>query len=192
MLEQTTVAEQTTTVAQTTAVEETTTGIFKNFTGVIDIARSATEVQATVGGQNSRLAMIIDLVNQYLVIPVVEKSAELIANLIFEKEEVFVIEDETQRTEIIDDNVRDGDYKYLYGDRNALQARRFKLKEMFDICSNMLNLFPDLKEGINSTEAMKFVLEQYGYDNFERFKKDEFSGKTDYAPNSSPARNDTF
>ena len=173
-------------------IEETTTGIFKNFTGVIDKARSATEVQATVGGQNSRLSMIIDLINQYLVIPVVEKSAELIANLIFEKEEVFVVEDENQRTEIIDDNVREGDYKYLYGDRNALQARRFKLKEMFDICSNMLNLFPDLKDGINSAEALKFVLEQYGYDNFERFKKDEFYGRTDLAPNSSPEGNAPF
>ena len=30
-------------------IEETSTGIFKNFTGVIDKARSATEVQATVG-----------------------------------------------------------------------------------------------------------------------------------------------
>ncbi|MCR4881832.1 MAG: hypothetical protein K6A44_07775 [bacterium] len=171
-------------------VEETSTGIFKNFTGVIDKTRSATEVQATVGGQNSRLAMIIDLINQYLVIPVIEKSAELIANLIFEKEEIFVTEDENQRTEIIDDNVRDGDYKYLYGDRNAVQLRRFKLKEMFDICSNMLNLFPDLKEGINSAEALKFVLEQYGYDNFERFKKDEFSGKSDDSSASFAKRND--
>ena len=159
-------------------IEETSTGIFKNFTGVIDRARSATEVQATVGGQNARLAMIIDLINQYLVIPVIEKAAELIANLIFEKEELFVIEDESQRTEIIDDNVRTGDYKYLYGDRNAVQVRRFKLKEMFDICSNMLNVFPDLKNGIDSAEALKFVLEQYGYDNFERFKKNEFSRKT--------------
>ena len=136
--------------------------------------------------------MIIDLINQYLVVPVVEKSAELIANLIFEKEEIFVIEDENQRTEIIDDNVRDGDYKYLYGDRNAIQARRFKLKEMFDICSNMLNLFPDLKEGINSAEALKFVLEQYGYDNFERFKKDEFSRKTDDASTSPFEGNGSF
>ena len=154
-------------------IEETSTGIFKNFTGVIDKTRSATEVQATIGGQNARLAMIIDMINQYLVIPVIEKSAELIANLIFDKEEIFVTENETQRTEIIDDNVRDADYQYLYGDRNALQMRRFKLKEMFDICSSMLNIFPDLKEGINSTEALKFVLEQYGYDNFERFKQNE-------------------
>ena len=69
-------------------VEETATGIFKNFAGVIDKTRSATEVQATLGGQNSRLAMIIDQINQYLVIPIVEKSAELIANLIFEKEAI--------------------------------------------------------------------------------------------------------
>ena len=169
-------------------VEETATGIFKNFTGVIDKTRSATEVQATLGGQNSRLAMIIDQINQYLVIPIVEKSAELIANLIFEKEEIYVNEDENQRTEFIDANVRNGDYKYLYGDRNAVQVRRFKVKEMFDICSNILKTFPQLQNSINPLEAFKFVLEQYGYDNFERFKKNEISGGINFPSNFSAKR----
>lgn len=172
-------------------IEETSTGIFKNFTGVIDKARSATEVQATVGGQNSRLAMIIDQINQYLIIPVVEKSADLIANLIFDKEEIFVVEDEKQRTEFIDDNVRGGEYKYLYGDRNAMQIRKFKVKEMFDICANILKAFPELKNSINSIEAFKFVLEQYGYDNFERFKKNEMVEQFNFTPNFSTQRNDT-
>ena len=172
-------------------IEETSTGIFKNFTGVIDKARSATEVQATVGGQNSRLAMIIDQINQYLIIPVVEKSADLIANLIFDKEEIFVVEDEKQRTEFIDDNVRGGEYKYLYGDRNAMQIRKFKVKEMFDICANILKAFPELKNSINSLEAFKFVLEQYGYDNFERFKKNEMVEQFNFTPNFSTQRNDT-
>ena len=169
-------------------VEETATGIFKNFTGVIDKTRSATEVQATIGGQNSRLAMIIDQINQYLVIPIIEKSAELIANLIFEKEEIFVNEDENQKTEFIDANVRNGNYKYLYGDRNAMQVRKFKVKEMFDICSNMLKTFPELQNLINPLEAFKFVLEQYGYDNFERFRKDEISGGINFSSNFSAQR----
>ena len=154
-------------------VEETSTGIFKNFTGVIDKARSATEVEATVGGQNSRLAMIIDQINQNLVIPIIEKSADLIANLIFDDEIVFVSNSENNYSLIINNEIRDGDYKYLYGDRNAVQLRKFKAKEMFDVCANVLNAFPDLKSRINPDEALRFVLEQYGYDNFERFKSDE-------------------
>lgn len=156
-------------------IEETATGIFKNFTGVIDKARSATEVQATVGGQNSRLSMIIDNINQYLIIPIIEKSADLIANLIFEDEEIFIKEDETSKTLKINNAVREANYKYLYGDRNSMQLRKFKVKEMFDICSNLLKTFPELRNTINIEEAFKFVLEQYGYDNFERFKKNEIS-----------------
>jgi len=156
-------------------IEETATGIFKNFTGVIDKARSATEVQATVGGQNSRLSMIIDNINQYLIIPIIEKSADLIANLIFEDEEIFIKEDETSKTLKINNAVREANYKYLYGDRNSMQLRKYKVKEMFDICSNLLKTFPELRNTINIEEAFKFVLEQYGYDNFERFKKNEIS-----------------
>ena len=162
-------------------VEETSTGIFKNFAGVIDKARSATEVQATVGGQNSRLAMIIDLINQNLVIPVVEKSAELLANLIFEQEEVFISDQNKKYSITVNDEVRCGNYKYIYGDRNSVQLRKFKAKEMFDICGNLLKVFPELKNSINAIEAFKFVLEQYGYDNFERFSKDELSRKTNFA-----------
>jgi len=170
-------------------IEETSTGIFKNFTGVIDKTRSATEVEATIGGQNSRLSMIIDEINQHLIIPVIEKSADLIANLIFDEEQIFVQENEIPQTIVINNDVRDGDYKYIYGDRNAMQLRKFKVKEMFDICTNMLKTFPELKETINSAEAFKFVLEQYGYDNFERFKQNEIRGNVDSASNIHSARN---
>ncbi|MCQ2957366.1 MAG: hypothetical protein MJ180_00525 [Candidatus Gastranaerophilales bacterium] len=168
-------------------IEETSTGIFKNFGGVIDKTRTATEVEATVGGQNSRLAMIIDQINQYLIIPVIEKSADLIANLIFDKETIFINQNEGSITEVIDENVRNGEYKYIYGDRNAVQVRKFKIKEMLDICANMLKTFPELQKNINPTEALKFVLEQYGYDNFERFKNNDIIENNEQSPDLSSA-----
>jgi len=171
-------------------IEETSTGIFKNFTGVIDKTKTATEIEATLGGQNSRLAMIIDQINQYLIIPVVEKAADLISNLIFEKETIFITENDTITTEIIDENVRNGEYKYIYGDRNALQVRKFKVKEMLDICTNMLKVFPELKTTINPLEALKFVLEQYGYDNFERFKNNDAIRNNEPTSNLSSTWND--
>ena len=166
-------------------IEETTTGIFKNFAGMIDKTKTATEIEVTLGGQNSRLAMIIDQINQYLIIPVVEKSADLIANLIFDKETVFVSNNDVNTTEIIDETVRNGDYKYIYGDRNSIQSRKLKVKEMLDICTNMLKVFPDLINTINPIEALKFVLEQYGYDNFERFKNNDIIANNDQPSNLS-------
>ncbi len=171
------------------SIEETSTGIFKNFTGVINKTKSATEVEATVGGQNSRLAMIIDQINQYLVIPIIEKSADLIANLIFDDEVIFVAENDNQYSVVINNDVRDGDYKYLYGDRNSVQLRKFKAKEMFDVCANVLRAFPDLKNSINPVEALRFVLEQYGYDNFERFKQNESVRKNNSTSITSPEGN---
>lgn len=170
-------------------IEETSTGIFKNFSGVIDKARSATEVQATVGGQNSRLAMIIDSINQYLIIPIIEKSADLIANLIFDEEEIFITDKNGNKTIVIDNSVRQAKYKYIYGDRNAMQMRKFKVKEMFDICTNMFKTFPKLQNSIDEIEALKFVLEQYGYDNFERFKHNENTGRINLSPNTTTEGN---
>ena len=50
---------------------------------------------------------------------------------------------------------------------------------MLDICANMLKTFPELQKTINPTEAFKFVLEQYGYDNFERFKNNDIIKNND-------------
>ena len=136
-----------------------------------------------------RLSMIIDEINQHLIIPVIEKSADLIANLIFDEEQIFVTNNEIPQTITINDDVRDGDYKYVYGDRNAMQLRKFKVKEMFDICANMLKTFPELKDSINSSEAFKFVLEQYGYDNFERFKQNEIVRNDNSTSNVYSTRN---
>ncbi|MDD3593028.1 MAG: hypothetical protein PHX18_00200 [Candidatus Gastranaerophilales bacterium] len=166
------------------SIEETTTGIFKNFAGLPNSTqRSATEVQFSAGGQNARLAMIIDCINQDLVIPIVEKSADLIANLVFEDENIFVQIDNSKQTLAINQNVRNGEYKYIYGDRNAIQVRKFKAKEMFDACANLFKIFPELKNTVNANEVMKFLLEQYGFDNFERFKVNELPKTADFSPN---------
>lgn len=171
-------------------IEETTTGIFKNFTGVIDKARSATEVQATVGGQNSRLAMIIDQINEDLILPIVEKAADLISNLIFEDEKILIFENDKKISETINAVVRNGNYKYVYGDRNSTQLKKLKLKEMFDVCVNMVKFFPEIKNDIDASKAFQFVLQEYGYDNFERFKKDELPKQLKQSTDFFIARND--
>ena len=109
--------------------------------------------------------------------------------MIFDEERVLVFENDKEFTETIDDVVRCGNYKYIYGDRNATQLRKFKLKEMFDICVNMVKFFPEIKNGIDANKAFQFVLQEYGYDNFERFKKDELSQQFNVTTNFLNPRN---
>lgn len=161
------------------SIEESTTGIYKLQDSSINTNKTATEVQVNLGGQNARLAMVIDCLNQNLIIPVIEKSAELISNLVFENEKLFVKNENEEKVIEINNNIRNADYKYIYGDRNSLQVRKFKAKEMFDVFAKLFNIFPEIKNNIDAREAFRFILEQYGFDNFERFKKDELFEKTD-------------
>jgi hypothetical protein len=172
------------------SIEETTTGIYKLQDASVNTNKTATEVQVNLGGQNARLAMVIDSINQNLIIPIIEKSADLISNLVFENEKVFIKNENEEEVIEINNNIRNADYKYIYGDRNSLQVRKFKAKEMFDVLGNILSIFPEIKNNINPLEAFKFILEQYGFDNFERFKKDELLKNTDKSGNISYLYND--
>ena len=55
--------------------------IFKNMAGNIQSeVRTATELTYSVSGQTARLNMMLDAINRKLIIPMVEKTAEIIAN----------------------------------------------------------------------------------------------------------------
>ncbi len=60
---------------------ESATGIFKNMAGNIQSAeRTATEINYSVNGQEARLNMMLDAVYRKIIIPMVEKTAEIISN----------------------------------------------------------------------------------------------------------------
>ena len=60
---------------------ESATGVFKNMSGNIqDQARTATELNYSASGQESRLNMILEEINRKIIIPAVEKTADIIAN----------------------------------------------------------------------------------------------------------------
>lgn len=148
---------------------ESATGIFNNMSGNIqNEQRTATELNYSVNGQTARLNMLLDAINRKTIIPMVEKTAELIANFKMGKE-VISINDKGRILFIeIDDSIRNGNYIYRYGDRKASLERKNKMNEIFNIVKAFAEV-PVVANQINWIECFKFALEQYGIENANNF-----------------------
>jgi hypothetical protein len=148
---------------------ESATGIFKNMSGGLQTEqRTATELNYSVSGQAVRLNMLLDAVNRKIIVPMVEKTAEIIANFKLGSE-VITINDRGKTMFIeIDDGIRNATYVYRYGDRKASLERKVRSREMFDVIRNFASV-PMMTERIDWIECFKFALEQYGIENANNF-----------------------
>lgn len=148
---------------------ESATGIFNNMAGNLQSEqRTATELNYSVGGQTTRLNMLLDAVNRKIIMPMVEKTAELIANFKLGREMISFNDSGKTLFIEIDDVVRNANYVYRYGDRNATLDRKLRTKELFDIVSSFAQV-PVIANQINWLECFKYVLEQYGVENANNF-----------------------
>lgn len=148
---------------------ESATGIFKNMSGnVQSVQRTATELNYSVSGQEARLNMILDAINRKVIIPMVEKTAEIISNFKLGEELIKINIHGKFGFETINDNVRNANYIYRYGDRKASFERKMRLKEMFDVVKSFAQI-PSVSQQIDWLECFKFALEQYGIENSENF-----------------------
>ena len=160
------------------ATIESATGIFKNMSGNIQTQqRTATELNYSANGQEARLNLIIESINRKILIPVVEKTAEIIANFKFGPETITL--NNHGKTEFINinDKIRNANYIYRYGDRKANFERKSKLKELFEIVSSFAQI-QVVAQQIDWIECFKFVLEQYGVENAENFLLENQSSNT--------------
>lgn len=148
---------------------ESATGIFNNMSGNLQTEqRTATELNYSVNGQTARLNMLLDAMNRKIIIPMVEKTAELIANFKIGRE-VISIRDHGRIVFIeIDDGVRNANYIYRYGDRKATMDRKLHTKELFDVVQSFSQI-PVVANQINWLECFKYALEQYGIENANNF-----------------------
>lgn len=152
---------------------ESATGIFKNMAGNIQAAeRTATELNYSVSGQEARLNMILDAINRKVIVPMVEKTAEIISYFKLGTEVIGVNDRGKTSFLEITDEIRNADYVYRYGDRKATFERKAKLKELFEIVSSFAQV-PEVEEKIDWLECFKFVLEQYGVENSNNFLLEE-------------------
>lgn len=148
---------------------ESATGIFKNMAGNLQASeRTATELNYSVNGQEARLNMILDSINRKIIVPMVEKTAEIISYFKLGKELIGVNDRGKTSFMEIDDNVRNANYIYRYGDRKASFERKMRLKELFEVVQSFAQV-PEVEEKIDWLECFKFALEQYGIENANNF-----------------------
>ena len=148
---------------------ESATGIFKNMSGNIqEHARTATELNYSASGQEARLNMLLESINRKIIIPVVEKTADIIANFKLGKETIAVYEQGQTSFIEIDDDIRCADYVYRYGDRKAVFERKNRFKELFEVIQSFGQV-DVVAQNIDWLECFKFALEQYGIENVNNF-----------------------
>ena len=151
---------------------ESATGIFKNMSGNIQSqARTATELNYSASGQESRLNMILESINRKIIIPVVEKTADIIANFKLGKEMISVNDNGKTVFIEIDDDIRCANYIYRYGDRKATFERKSRFKELFEVVQAFAQV-DVIAQNIDWIECFKFALEQYGIENVNNFLKE--------------------
>lgn len=148
---------------------ESATGIFKNMAGNLNTAqRTATELNYSVGGQEARLNMLLEAVNRKIIVPMVEKTAELISNFKLGKESILVNDRGKVYVIDVDDVVRNSNYIYRYGDRKATFERKARLKELFEVIQSFTKI-DAVSQRIDWLECFKFAMEQYGIENSSHF-----------------------
>lgn len=148
---------------------ESATGIFKNMAGNIQtVQRTATELNYSADGQEARLNMLLDAVNRKIIVPMVEKTAEIISYFKLGTELIGVNDRGKTCFLEIDDEVRNANYIYRYGDRKASFERKLRLKELFEVVKSFAQV-PEVDEKIDWLECFKFALEQYGIENANNF-----------------------
>jgi hypothetical protein len=152
---------------------ESATGIFKNMAGNLQTSdKTATELNYSANGQEARLNMILEAINRKIIVPMVEKTAELISNFKLGKELILANDRGNILTVEIDDRIRNSSYMYRYGDRKATFERKSKLKELFEVLQSFLKI-DSVSSRIDWLECFKFAMEQYGIENANNFLTNE-------------------
>lgn len=140
-------------------------GIYPNMSGQLDrVGATATEISIKTQGQSIRLAMLLDIINQDLILPIVQKIASLLANFKFAPEILFTNKNGQSERIVVDNAVRQAAYNYTYSDRNALLNKETDATETALVLEKFAKVM-----NLNWDEVFKWYWEQKGVDNPERF-----------------------
>ena len=140
-------------------------GIYPSMIGVEEASvKTATEITTKTQGQMTRLAMLLDIINQYLVIPNVKNVAKLCADFKSGIETVFINKNNQKELIMVDDNVRQADYKYTYADRTMINEKSSKADLLVQAIEKFAQQLP-----LDLPEIFIWYFEQKGVENPERF-----------------------
>lgn len=154
---------------------ERATGIFKNMAGAEETRmKTATETQAIVSGQSARQNQITDKIYSRIIIPIIEKVADTIANEQFGTEKIYQYDKSQNKGENIEVNdiTRNGNYRYIYSDSKVNAERTIRFKDNLTMIKEFLQ-DPEISKKVDKVELFKMALEQADFDNTGRIIYDE-------------------
>jgi hypothetical protein len=142
-------------------------GIFPNMQGQEETGKTtATEINVKVQGQTTRLSKLLDAIKQNGIVPLIEKIAELDAN-ISQGDSVIYADVEGQKVaQVIGDTVRLGNYEYKYTDNSGIQKKLTLNKTLTEILTPVWN---DPQIALDKAQLIIDALTNAGVENAEKY-----------------------
>jgi hypothetical protein len=133
-----------------------------------DSKRTATELSLADKGSSSQIGKELDIINQDFTIPMIKNVAELLA--MFKNGVDFVYAQEKGRNVEykITNEIRQAEYNYIYEDRNAINDRKSKFQELYQLFQGLAQM-PETNQMINWKEVATTAVEMIGFDNTDKF-----------------------
>lgn len=145
----------------------TVSGIFPNMQGQEESGKStATEINVKVQGQTTRLSKLLDAIKQNGIVPLVEKIAELDANINQGDSVIYSDIDGEKVSQVIGDVVRLGNYEYKYTDNTGIQKKLTLNKTLTEILTPVWN---DPQIALNKAQLIIDALTNAGVENAEKY-----------------------
>lgn len=134
--------------------------------------RTATELSLADKGSSSQAGKELDTINQDLTIPMIKNVAELLAMFKDGVDYVYAQEKGKNLEYKITNEIRQAEYNYIYEDRNAINDRKSKFQDLYQLFEGLAKL-PDLQGALNWKEIAVTGAEMIGFDNTDKFFNDE-------------------
>ncbi len=139
---------------------------------VTNTKRSATELSLIDKGSSAQTSKELDIINQDLTIPMIENVAELLAMFKDGVDYIYTKEQGKNVEYQITNAIRQAQYRYVYEDRNAIENRKQKFDQVFNMM-NAAGQNPELFKMFNWKETFTTAFEMLGFDNPDKFFADE-------------------
>jgi hypothetical protein len=130
--------------------------------------RTATELSLADKGSSSQASKELDIINQDFTIPMIQNVAELWAMFGRGVDYVYAEEKGKNIEYRITEQIRQAEYNYIYEDRNAINDRKAKFQEIFQLFQ-AVGQNQQLFALIDWKEVIVTAVEMVGFDNTDKF-----------------------
>ncbi|MBR6099405.1 hypothetical protein IKP85_06630 [bacterium] len=135
---------------------------------VTDTKRTATELSLVDKGASAQTSKELDIINQDLTIPMIKNVAELLAMFKDGVDFVYMQEKGENVEYKITNQIRQAQYNYVYEDRNAIENRKSKFEQLFQMF-NSVGQNPELFQMVNWRETITTAIEMLDFENPDKF-----------------------